>query len=250
MKVYKEGKSSYNFAAFHSNLLTKETIDGLRDVHKKLMGVSRPGMEIYGILAQDFWPLIRLNTELHEKFIDKTVNEDEPDAAIVLYENSDAFRFVDSLLNDKEHRIQNLTDKEDFLQSQQYISDVCTDLISFADSLAQSSVKSKISKRPVGRPKKTEFKDGYIFANGTTVSIRANPPVTRFCEAMFNLPIDKSIHWTDLYERIYEMHEAPRDGWRKIVAIIQRLNNKLKDMGAGPIFKFDGVESGTIRRLH
>lgn len=222
----------------------------MRDVHKKLMSVSQPGMEIYGILAEDFWPLIKSNPELYEEFTSRSVNEDVPDGFVVLYAKSDAFKFVDGLLNDGDHRIQSLAGRDDFLQSQQHISDVCSEMILFGDSHVQNRAESKMTKRTRGRPKKTEFKGGYIYAGNATVHIRGNRPVTRLCEKMFSLPIDKSIHWTDLYEYIYEMHNAPRGGWRRLSAIIQRVNDKMKEANIDRIFIFEGVASGEVRRLY
>ncbi len=244
---------SYNRHAFHSNLLTKETIDGLRDVHKKLMGVSRPGMEIYGILVQDFWPLIQSNSELHDEFIMRLEFEQEADAFLPedVILKVESFKCVSALLKDAEYRISNLMERDEFFRSQQFISDVCLEMISFANSIMKNRADFEKKKRGRGRPKQTKFERGYIIAGDARVRIRGNVPVTRLCKKLFELPLGQTIHWVDLYQHIYEVHDvADEKGWRKIRLIIGRVNENMKQHGKGDIFEFEGVESGKVLRLY
>ncbi len=242
----------YNYRAFHSTLITKDSIGELREIHKRLMAITKPGMEIYAVLANDFVPFLESHSSLKQEFERRAEYEQDPNEfmAYDLFEKTPSFRFVSELLKDSDHRLSNLIDREEFFRAQQFISDVCLELISFADTASKKAVPIEKNKRGKGRPKESQFKNGNIITSMATVKIRSNPPVTRFCKKMFGMPVGKSIHWVDLYVWVYEEHESPPDGWRKLVALIQRINKKMEARGENPIFEFDGVESGKVTRVH
>lgn len=214
------------------------------------MAVHQPGMEIYGVLAEDFWPLIGSSMELHDEFITQAEYEEDPEAFIIPYLHHDYFKFVEGLLKDGEHRILNLTDKEDFLRSQQHISQVCVDLISFSKSFLERQKNSNGTRKSRGRPAGSRFTKGHILLGDASIKIRGNVPVTRFCEKMFKTPVKTPIHWIDLYVYVYQVHEAPPNGWRKLLAIIGRINEKMKDRKMDEIFDFAGLDSGEVTRLY
>lgn len=216
------------------------------------MSITTPGMETYAILTNDLLPLLESNPSLKQEFQRRAEFEQNPNdfVAVDLLDKTSSFKFVSDLLKDSDHRLSNLIDREEFFRAQQFISDVCLELISFVDSSSQTNAHAKKNKRGKGRPKESQFKNGNIVTSMATVKIRSNPPVTRLCERMFGMPIGKPIHWIDLYALVYEETESPRDGWRKIRAIIQRVNENMIIEGEKPIFGFDGVESGKITRLY
>lgn len=216
------------------------------------MAITKPGMEIYAVLANDLVPFLESHSFLKQEFQRRAEYEQDPNEfmAYDLFEKTPSFRFVSDLLKDSDHRLSNLIDREEFFRAQQFISDVCLELISFADTASNKAVPIEKNKRGKGRPKESQFKNGNIVTAMATVKIRSNPPVTRLCEKMFGVPIGKPIHWIDLYTHVYEEIEAPRDGWRKLVAIIQRINENMTNSGEEPIFRFEGVESGKIARLY
>ncbi len=94
--------------------------------------------------------------------------------------------------------------------------------------LELESDPSSAKKR--GRPEEPRYRSGNISWDTKSFYIRGNPQISNLSELMFGEGHSQKLLWDDVYQYVYKSTENVNDGdWKKLNAVIIRLNSKLAD---------------------
>lgn len=233
-------------------VITQETINGLDEIHRKIMRIRDPGMETYSILLHDLLPLLKANPPLYEEFIARKdiehIEGELLDESII--KQADAFRFVFELLHSGDHRMEYLGNEEKLFEAQQIIDIIFKELLDFANERISKKIVAPASRKSDGRLR-AKFISGHIRIGEKTCKIRGNIAVTSFCDRMFNkAKVGVPVYWEDIHEFVYSSNrQIKKSEWRKIYNFARRVNAITLKNDMGELLKFEGGESGKVTRL-